>query len=883
MTHHVTPPMSRQMDDAVRDDSLQRSRRIDQLCSDFEAAWNSGDPKPIELILSQVQAGDRSALLADLVALEFELRISAGQSPEIGEYQKRFPDDGDAVTAGVALALGSAPSNNASDPRQLFKTVVTEQRYRLGHQVGLGGMGIVFRAHDRQLNRDLAIKILAERLEARREAIDRFLREARICAQLQHPGITPIHEMGWIGNRPYFAMKLISGQSLAERLKILSDRKSDLAGLLEVFERVCETVAYAHARGVVHRDLKPSNVMVGSFGEVYVIDWGLAKWVRASDSIASDGDDERDDSPERSEERQKEELSGIDTADAEPNQRDRSFAWTFLGDVLGTPHYMAPEQARGDTEAIDQRTDVFALGSILCELLTGMPPYSSDANRDSTQEPTSTLQQARDGNLSETISRLEACDADPELIALTRDCLATAPADRPGNAGIVLQRLTDFLRGVQDRLRRLELERVEALTRAKERRRRRRSFLTMAFSLLLLLALLTGGTAWVAQREAMRQRKELTRREDANRSLTGTLDELAALYDEAADDLRRDPMRRTRIRELAGRAETLAANALVDSRLVQRVGKLRQRLSEEDADERLLDNLEAVRLERAKVNPRTGNFATGPTRPLYRHAFNAYELDLENVSPEVAIAKIRGRPEHVVEACVFGLEVWRSMFRNPVPQRQWIDAVLEGIDDNPWRIQMRQACRESDWQTVATLIQDAKAHSLSVDVIHAVTENLTHFGQFDLALQLLEATQPDHPGDFWINQNLALAHYSRADPKLEESIRYATAAAAIRQTDTTYFLMGMALLDLQRYLEAEQAFRAAIGLQPEYALAHVYLAQSLHAQNRLEEALQSLDRALEVAADLPAAIALRNAWLGETKDAPETKEAAADTGNRSGP
>ena len=179
-----------------------------------------------------------------------------------------------------------ASTSDETDPGP-GATVVTEGevpidgsagRYQLLGEIARGGMGAVLKGRDPDLGRDLALKVLLDQHRGRADLIDRFVEEAQICGQLQHPGVVPVYELGRLPDRrPFFAMKLVKGQTLAALLAGRSSPADDLPRFLAIFEAVCQTVAYAHARGVIHRDLKPSNVMVGSFGEVQVMDWGLAK------------------------------------------------------------------------------------------------------------------------------------------------------------------------------------------------------------------------------------------------------------------------------------------------------------------------------------------------------------------------------------------------------------------------------------------------------------------------------------------------------------------------------------------------------------------------------------------------------------------------------
>src|SRR5204863_6641122 len=193
--------------------------------------------------------------------------------------------------------------------------------------------------------------------------------------------------------RPFFAMKLVKGRTLAELLAQRPDPAAELPRHFSIFEAVCQTMAYAHARGVIHRDLKPSNVMVGSFGEVQVMDWGLAKVIDRG-GIA---DEERS----RRSQDETELVRTLRTGSAADDSR--------AGSVLGTPAYMAPEQARGQLDTLDERADVFGLGAILCEIVTGLPPYTGSSGKE-------VYHKAARADLAEALTRLDACRAEAELV-----------------------------------------------------------------------------------------------------------------------------------------------------------------------------------------------------------------------------------------------------------------------------------------------------------------------------------------------------------------------------------------------------------------------------------------------------------------------------------
>jgi serine/threonine-protein kinase len=206
-------------------------------------------------------------------------------------------------------------------------------RYEVAEVVGQGGMGTVYRAMDVVLGREVALKVL--RPEAADDALaERLRREARILAQLEHPGIVPVHDAGVLADgRVYYVMKLVRGVRLDEFVAGISRSE-----MLRAFLRVLDTIGFAHARGIIHRDLKPANIMVGGFGEILVLDWGIAR--RIGDTEAS--------------------LIADPPRDGTRRPGD-----TAPGVVLGTPGFMAPEQARGEVETLDQRADVHALGAIL--------------------------------------------------------------------------------------------------------------------------------------------------------------------------------------------------------------------------------------------------------------------------------------------------------------------------------------------------------------------------------------------------------------------------------------------------------------------------------------------------------------------------------------
>jgi WD40 repeat protein/tRNA A-37 threonylcarbamoyl transferase component Bud32 len=245
-----------------------------------------------------------------------------------------------------------------------------EDRYEAEREIARGGMGAILRVHDRDLRRELAMKVILEDLggadptssDAQRIRA-RFLEEAQVTGQLDHPGIVPVHELGLDARgRLYFTMKLVRGRDLRAVYDALRKNEEgwNLPRVLGVLLRVCEAMAFAHEKGVIHRDLKPANVMVGRFGEVYVMDWGLARVMGSQTNH-----DRAHTSAERHVESERRETA---------RSGDSSLA-TLDGDIVGTPAYMSPEQALGRHDEVGARSDVYSLGAMLYELLAGHAPY----------------------------------------------------------------------------------------------------------------------------------------------------------------------------------------------------------------------------------------------------------------------------------------------------------------------------------------------------------------------------------------------------------------------------------------------------------------------------------------------------------------------------
>ena len=334
------------------------------------------------------------------------------------------------------------PTPSPASASELLKRLAqhrrSAQRHSQGARIGGGGMGDVFQVRDEDLGRELAMKVLrrdfAEGSERDRERmLARFLEEAQVTGQLHHPSIVPVHELALDEQgRPYFTMPLIRGRDFGEIIQLsrLGHEGWSLARALGVVLKVCEAVAYAHSRGVIHRDLKPGNVRVGRFGETYLMDWGLARVLGRND-----GRDLRLRDPailrssavrtERSRSRGEEPDSPLVTMD---------------GDVVGTPYYMSPEQARGEIEHVGVRSDVYSLGALLYHLLCGRAPYQPASGQLSARAVWSLVLEGPPRPLREI-----APDAPEELADICRKAMEREPERRYADAQEIAQEIEAFL------------------------------------------------------------------------------------------------------------------------------------------------------------------------------------------------------------------------------------------------------------------------------------------------------------------------------------------------------------------------------------------------------------------------------------------------------
>jgi serine/threonine protein kinase len=351
---------------------LSAGQLVDELCLFFEDAWLRGRQPHLEPLVQSVASPLREDLFRELLPLDLAYRRRRGENPSLEDYERRFPDLTDAIRQAFPQVSQPAPLD--------FSPGAVIDRYQIERELGRGAFGTVFLAEDLDLGRQVAIKIPGAPHAATSGQIGRLLEEARAAAQLQHPSIVSLYDVQPLPDgRLYAVMKYVAGRSLREQL---DHQRPPLAELAEMFAVIADGLAYAHERGFVHRDLSPSNILLDNSLRPMIADFGLAIHERAL--------------PRR------------------------------MGEQAGSWSYMAPEQVRGETHRLDGRTDIWALGVMLYEALTGRRPFLGE-----TPEALAEEIQHRDPKPPRQIDR----DIPATLEHICLNCLSKSPADRYRTAG----------------------------------------------------------------------------------------------------------------------------------------------------------------------------------------------------------------------------------------------------------------------------------------------------------------------------------------------------------------------------------------------------------------------------------------------------------------
>jgi serine/threonine protein kinase/Flp pilus assembly protein TadD len=725
--------------------------------------------------------------------------------------------------------------------------------FHLVREVGRGGMGVVYEAEQISLGRRVALKVLpfAAALDARQ--LQRFKNEAQAAACLHHTNIVPVFGVGCERGVHYYAMQFIEGLSLAEviadlRLLVAEGAKELTSGppasasgvapptgpnrrepgrqptpcnvqparaltrpaaalstewsnksptffrtVAHLGVQAAEALEHAHQLGVVHRDIKPANLLVETASPLAppgrgVGGEGIRLWVTDFGLAHCQG------------------QAGL----------------TVTGDLVGTLRYMSPEQALAQPGGVDQRTDIYALGATLYELLTLEPAFNGRDRQELLRQIG--FEEPR------PVRRVNpAVPAELETIVLK--ALAKNPAERYPTARALADDLQRFVKDEPILARRPTLVR-----RAQRWARRHRPVVwSAAVALLVTLAGLAGSVGWVVRDQAARQAK------------VGA--DLQAAWEEAQRS--RKEGKWVQARAAAKRAEALLQDGPAEPALAGRVRALLRELAEEEADRRLIARIEAIRLLQAEVNVVENRFALERAIPEFRRAFGDYGLRADALTPAEAVALLRRRPPPVRGTLVAALEHWLILaHQEKAPEINWLERVLSTADSDPWRQRVRAARGRRDRQALEQLAREVKADAQPPEALVILDLVLRQRGAHASAVALLRRAQEAHPGDFWINHNLGIALQDCRPPQHEEAVRFLTVAVALRPRSAGARLnLGLVLLTKGRLDEAAAAFRKAIALKHDYAPAHNDLGLVFWKKGRLDEAAAAFRRAVALKPD----------------------------------
>ncbi len=818
------------------------------------------------------------SLLAEIVE-EFTDRCQRGEQPRVENYLEKYPHLADALAdilpAIDALQASPRPNQEPSpsghldpdqthalglprDDRKSNKSTLrlSQHGFEIQAEIARGGMGVVSRIWDRDFERSLALKVLLPKALRDPHALERFHREAQITGQLQHPGIPPVHQKGHLDDgSPYFTMKLIEGETLATLLRQRPNPQSNLSKFLSIFGQICQTVGYAHSQHTIHRDLKPANVMVGAFGEVQVMDWGLAKILEASHEDAA-ANTLSDNPPPTMED-----LDEQNTVDSkQEQQKDTSEGVgsnTRAGSIMGTLAYMAPEQARGDVERVDSRSDVFGLGAILCEILTGSPPHVG-------QDTGGLLAQASGGDMKEAFGRLDQSKASPELIKIAKTCLAADEQDRYANAGELADVLEKYQAEVQERLRQAELEKAAAQAKSEEEgrrlraeRARRRTTVALAFVGLLLASVLIGGLAWyrITRIQALAEAKGIGR----------TAKESVRKVEQSQAELQKT------LQEPGGTGWMYTRSTAWESRLEQdratltNVGVLLEKAGREveflfpnlrsqvtAAKNQLEDNRKdfdvVTKLNRAResslliVGGKTNRASVLNDYPsIFREiGLRIFQDDANELTARIRVSPIR-------EQFVAALDDWSVVLWSQKKHGQQHRRLLEiaiGADSDPTRNQIRRLALGGKAQAIAKL---AKAYLQDPQKIRQSSPQTLHLCHAllhdpELKTRWLRNAQMYHSEDLELTLRLAIDLQNKHC--YEESEGYCRGARGLhRDNPAAWLALGTALSGQDKWEEAVVVCQDVIQMDPNYAPAWTNLGVALINQKKVREGLLALQTA----------------------------------------
>jgi serine/threonine protein kinase/Tfp pilus assembly protein PilF len=743
--------------------------------------------------------------------------------------------------------------------------------YKLLQQIGEGGMGVVFMAEQSEpIQRTVALKIIKPGMDTR-QVMARFEAERQALAMMDHPNIAKVLDAGTTGEgarneergasdepsipilaprssllaphsgRPFFVMELVKGVPIT---RYCDEKHLSLRERLDLFIQVCQAVQHAHQKGIIHRDIKPTNVIVAEYDNhavPKVIDFGVAK--------------------------------------ATAQKLTERTMFTEFGQVVGTIEYMSPEQAKLNQLDIDTRSDIYSLGVLLYELLTGTTPFERKRLQEAAFDEM--LRIIREDEPPKPSTKLSTSDTLPSIAANRHTEPARLSKDVHGDLDWIVMKALE-----KDRARRYDsaanfaadIERhlndkpvvagpPSSAYRFRKFVKRNRAALAagtlVALAMLVALGGITSGIGWAVRDRAAQDEQLAQERAARQARITGQLEvileEVASLQQAEKWHEALLTARRAEAALAAGEAETAiqerARQALADLNLVRRLEEIR-------ADSGTVwgswNRVDTTRVQRA-----------GHTEKSYAAALSEAGIDVDTLPVREAAARITAR-EQVAAAVLPALDDWvavRSKSENEAATQRLVE-VLRAADPDPWRQQVRDALRRKDWSALENLArspdvdrQPAATISFLCAALRAQAESDIGIGSpgnvegelgargFDMEIDLLRRAQFKYPNDFWINHRLGVDLMWRLSPEVvvAEGIGFMRAAVAVRpESGHALMNLGNGYSFLGEYDQAIACYRKALELEKPYWACQSNLGESLARKGLFEEAIAAFEEAIRI-------------------------------------
>jgi serine/threonine protein kinase/tetratricopeptide (TPR) repeat protein len=717
--------------------------------------------------------------------------------------------------AGLAATLDTSPSHVPG-------TQIGP--YKLLQLIGEGGFGIVYMAEQAEpVKRRVALKLIKPGMDTR-QVIARFEVERQALAVMDHPHIAKVLDAGATkSGRPYFVMELVRGIPITQ---YCDENSLPIRERLALFTTVCQAIQHAHTKGIIHRDIKPTNVLVTSQDgqpTVKVIDFGIAKAIG--------------------------------------QQLTDKTLFTDFAQMIGTPLYMSPEQAKLSSTDIDTRSDIYSLGVLLYELLTGSTPVSKEQLKQAAFDEIRRI--IREDEPPKPSTRISSAEAAPSIAAQRHTEPAKLARLVRGELDWIVMKALE-----KDRSRRYEttsgfardVERYlvdepvqacppSAFYRFRKFARRNQARLlaggTVAVALLVIATVVAAILGWTARDRQFRQAKLNHEVELAIQEATLARDRALTLTDKPYEWDAALAAAGSSVKSAAGIAAQ--DEAALSPAVMHDLRSLQVAMQADQQDRQFAARFDAIRLEQSELDPTFSMFKLGDAYPAIRQALaEFYQLRIGATPVAEAKRTIEERPIPIQQHLLAALEV-ALMYAPPADaaEQAWLKGVLAAIDTAPWRQRARQAVETKDWLALESLVNELKtARQPAADLLR-----FADLPPIDSSarLTMLRGIRETYPADFWANHQLANCLHHCESRQLDEAIRYYAAALALRPHCAAAAVnLADALRERGNYEAALATYQDALRLSADNAFAHWGIGMTRLTQNRQDEAIAAMREAIRL-------------------------------------